>query len=131
MKTLFYTIGIALAFGGLISSCQPDYIEDTENIETDTITFRGLTASRDSACMYDTVVISADAEGENLNYKWQRAKGSLVPLKEDPSKAYFWGCFTCVGWLTVSCTVYDEYGSYTKDIEVFVKKCRRAKESEK
>lgn len=104
----------------LFTSCQDDYIEDYDDIETELITFEGITASRDSACMFDTIVLSAQASGENLDYKWQRARGSLVQLPEDPSKAYFWGCVTCVGDLTVTCTVSNEHGQYTKDVTVFV-----------
>lgn len=119
-----YIVGMFFVFL-IVPSCQPEYMDETEDVATDTIEYIGLTASRDSACMYDTIVLIAEAEGNNLNYKWQRAKGSLVPVKGEPYKAYFWGCYTCVGWLTVSCTVSNEYGSYTKDIKVFVKSCRR------
>lgn len=120
MKSLLHTLCAVIIIGIAVTSCQPSYMEDTEDVETSTIEFRGLTASRDSACMFDTIVLVADAAGENLQYEWQRAKGSLVPVKGEPNKAYFWGCHTCVGRLTVSCTVLNEHGSYTKDIDVFV-----------
>lgn len=120
MKSLLFALCIAIVIGITVAACQPSYMEDPEDKETSTIEFRVLTASCDSACMFDTIVITADAMGENLQYEWQRAKGSLVPVKGEPNKAYFWGCQTCVGRLTVSCTVSNEYGSYTKDIDVFV-----------
>ena len=120
MKSLLYTLGTVIIIGISATSCQPSYMEDPEDIETPTIEFRELTSSCDSACMFDTIVFVADAVGENLKYEWQRAKGSLVPVRNEPNKAYFWGCHTCVGRLTVSCTVSNEYGSYTKDIDVFV-----------
>lgn len=122
MKNLLYVIfallgvGIAIA----IASCQRSYMDETEDVETATIDFKSLTASCDSACMYDTIIITADVVGENLKYEWQRAKGSLVPIKGEPNKAYFWGCNTCIGRLTVSCTVSNEFGSYTKEVDVFV-----------
>lgn len=115
--SVFYLI---LMVGIAITSCQPSYMDDTEDIETSTIEFKDLTASRDSACMFDTIILIADVAGDNLKYEWQRAKGTLVPVKGEPSKAYFWGCPTCVGRLTVSCTVSNDYGSYTKDVNVFV-----------
>lgn len=117
MRSLLWLIP---ASGLLISSCQREYMESPEDIPTSTIEFTDITSSCDSACMYDSIVLHANARGENLKYEWQRAKGSLVQDKEDPSKAYFWGCFTCVGRLTVSCTVSNEFGSFTKEIDVFV-----------
>ncbi len=120
MKSLLYTLCTVMIIGLAVTSCQPSYMEDSEDVETSTIQFRGITASRDSACMYDTIVLTADAVGENLKYEWQRAKGSLVPVKGQPNKAYFWGCYTCLGRLTVSCTVSNDFGSYTKEIDVFV-----------
>ena len=117
MRKIFFIIFLA-AF--MLTCCQGDYIEYYVDIETELITFEGITASRDSACMFDTIVLSAHASGENLEYKWQRTKGSLVQVPDDPSKAYFWGCRTCVGDLTVSCTVLNEHGQYTKDVTVFV-----------
>lgn len=120
MKNLLLALGSVIMIGIIATSCQPSYMEEPEDTETSTIEFRDLTASRDSACMFDTIILAADAVGENLKYEWQRAKGSLVPLKDDPSKAYFWGCYTCVGRLTVSCTVSNDLGSYTKKVDVFI-----------
>ena len=101
-------------------SCQRNYIDSDEDIYTETIDFHEITASCDSACMFDTILITAHATGENIYYRWQAPKGSLVPVKGDPSKAYFWGCQTCVGRLTIYCTVYNTHGSFTKSIDVFV-----------
>lgn len=67
-----------------------------------------------------TVVVRAIASGEDLHYKWQKNKGSLVPKPEEENVAYFWGCTTCTGWLTISCTVYNAHGAYTKEVEVYV-----------
>lgn len=115
---LFPVITVALLL--LSSSCQEDYIMEIEDKPTDLIEFTGITASKDSACMFDTIVLTAIAKGENLKYTWQRAKGSMVGVKGEPDKVYFWGCQTCCGDLTVSCTVENEHGAYTKEIRVFV-----------
>ncbi len=120
MKKIPFTIILLFLFACLLTNCQEAFFEEYADIETERISFDGITASRDSACMFDTIVLSAHASGDNLNYKWQRTRGSLVPLPDDPSKAYFWGCQTCVGDLTVTCTVSNEHGQYTKDVTVFV-----------
>ncbi len=101
-------------------SCQRNYIESEKDIYTESIDFQKLTASCDSACMFDTIVIKAHAIGEDIQYHWEAPKGSLVPIKDDPSKVYFWGCQTCVGRLTIYCTVHNTHGSFTKNIDVFV-----------
>lgn len=117
MQKLIYVISI-LSF--TLVSCQREYMDFVDDAPTSTIEFVSITSSCDSACMYDTIILYANAHGDNLKYEWQRAKGSLVPVKDDPSKAYFWGCHTCVGRLTVNCTVSNEFGAYTKEIDVFI-----------
>lgn len=97
MRNVLTITILAIVLPIIIISCQKDYIEDFNDIETESIVFEGITASRDSANMFDTIILTAVAKGENLQYKWQRAKGTLIPFNDDPSKAYFWGCPTCIG----------------------------------
>lgn len=104
----------------ILVSCQKEYFDENLDNPTDKIKYISLTASQDSAKMYEPVIITAVAEGENLKYKWQKNKGSLV--LESDNVAKFWGCPTCLNWVTVSCTVSNEYGSETKEIKVFVKR---------
>lgn len=117
-NAIFLTAASALLCMG--SSCQEEYITEIEDKPTDTIDFYGITASRDTVCMFDTIVLSANAKGENLRYRWQRVKGSMASVKGEPDKVYFWGCQTCCGDISISCTVENEYGAYTKDVRVFV-----------
>lgn len=104
----------------LFISCQKEYFDENLDNPTDKIKYISLTASKDSAKMFEPITITASAEGENLNYKWQKNKGSLVLESENVAK--FWGCPTCLYWVTVSCTVSNEYGSETKEIKVFIKR---------
>lgn len=120
MKTTPLFLWIIFFAFSLFTGCQREYFEETEDKPTETIDFVSLVASKDSAYMFDTIVIRANVKGEGIQYKWQKNKGSLVPVKGDPSSAYFWGCPTCTGWLTVECTAFNEYGSYTKNIQVYV-----------
>lgn len=117
-KTFEILAGALMVLG--LASCQEDYMEEQVDVPTDKIEFEGIVASKDSACMYDTIVLHARAKGEHLDYQWQRAKGTLVVAKDDPSKAYFWGCTTCLGTLTIYCTVANSYGAYTKEVKVFI-----------
>lgn len=117
-STLLFTTAIALS-SILFVSCQKEYFDKSLDKPTDKIKYISLTASQDSAKMYEPVIITAFAEGENLKYKWQKNKGSLVLESENVAK--FWGCPSCLNWVTVSCTVSNEYGSETKEIRVFVK----------
>ena len=117
MKKMIYLIIPALIS---LTACQPEYFEMTEDIPTETINFERLEVSKDTAYMFDTIVVKAIASGESLNYKWQKNKGTLVPKADEPNIAYFWGCPTCTGWLTISCTVSNEFGSYTESINVYI-----------
>lgn len=72
-KLLFFSI-LTVPLISVTTSCQEDYIKEFEDKPTETIEFTGITASRDSACMFDTIVLTANAKGENLKYTWQRAK---------------------------------------------------------
>lgn len=120
MRNVLTITILAIVLPIIIISCQKDYIEDFNDIETESIVFEGITASRDSANMFDTIILTAVAKGENLQYKWQRAKGTLIPFNDDPSKSYFWGCPTCIGDITVSCTVSNESGQYTKEKNLYI-----------
>lgn len=73
----------------LFCACQREYIDDIQDVPTDLIHFISLTASQDSALMYEPVTITAIAEGENLTYFWQKNKGSLVRERENIAR--FWG----------------------------------------
>lgn len=117
-KSYFLILIFLLLF--VFVGCQREYFEEYEDRPTETIHFDELEVSKDTVFMFDTVVVRAIASGEDLHYKWQKNKGSLVPKQDDESVAYFWGCTTCTGWLTISCTVYNEYGAYTKEVEVYV-----------
>jgi hypothetical protein len=115
--TALLTAAIAVS-SGLFISCQKEYVEQIPDKPTDKINYISLTASQDSAKMFEPVIIRAVAEGKNLQYKWQKNKGSLV--LENDSTARFWGCPTCLNWVTVSCTVSNEYGWETKEVKVFI-----------
>lgn len=110
---------IIVVLPALFISCQKEYFDENIDNVTDQIKYISLTASQDSAKMYEPVIITAIAEGENLEYKWQKNKGSLVLEADNVAK--FWGCPTCLNWATVSCTVSNEYGSETKEVKVFIK----------
>lgn len=119
MKTFPFLL-IMFLLSGVLFSCQREYYEEVGDVPTETIDFISLTASKDSAYMFDSITIHAKAEGENLEYKWRKNKGSMVYVPGDKSSVYFWGCPTCTGWTTVSCTVENEYGSYTKEIKLYI-----------
>lgn len=103
-------------------SCQKEYVDDIQDNPTEKINYISLEASQDSANMWEPIIITAVAEGENLQYKWQKNKGSLVVEEGSGNVAKFWGCPTCLNWASISCTVSNEYGSETKEVSVFIRK---------
>lgn len=119
MKSTFLWKTAIVVSAFLFFSCQKEYVDENIDRPTDQIDYISLTVSQDSAKMFEPVIITAIAEGENLKYKWQKNKGSLVLESENVAK--FWGCTTCLNWISISCTVSNEYGSETKEVKVFVK----------
>lgn len=120
MKPTALLITTIIGLFCLLISCQKEYFDKNTDVPTDKIDYISLTASQDSAKMFEPIIITATAKGENLKYKWQKNKGSLVLESENVAK--FWGCPTCINWVTVSCTVSNEYGSETKEVKVFIKR---------
>lgn len=118
MKQIIQTT-IIVIMSSFFMSCQKEYFDETTDSPTDKINYISLIASQDSAKMYEPVIITATAQGENLKYKWQKNKGSLV--LESGNIAKFWGCPTCLNWVTVSCTVSNAHGSETKEVKIFIK----------
>lgn len=117
-RTKYLSIIAAIASAAQIISCQKVYVDETPDIPTDKIDYISLTASQESAKMFEPIIIKAVAKGENLEYKWQKNKGSLV--LDNDSTARFWGCPTCLNWVTISCTVSNQYGRETKEVKVFI-----------
>lgn len=63
----------------------------------------------------DTTNITVVATGENLNYKWECNHGTLHG--SGPTVQYMAGeC--CVGLNTITCTVYNDTSSISKDINI-------------
>ena len=66
-KSYFLILIFLLLF--VFLGCQREYFEEFEDLPTETILFDRLEVSKDTAFMFDTVVVRAIASGEDLHYK--------------------------------------------------------------
>jgi hypothetical protein len=69
----------------------------------------------------DPAVITCDATGGNLDYTWEVDLGDIFPLKSDNSVVRFSASPCCLGKKIIKCTVTNDKGSETKNIEIFIK----------
>ncbi len=102
----------------VLFSCKKEYIEDPEDT-SESIEFVSLEASTYSAKVWDTIFIKATVIGDSLEYKWQKNSGSMVKT-DKPNEVIYWGCYSCVGKNTITCTASNSTGEKTKSVEVEV-----------
>ena len=67
----------------------------------------------------DTCKVFVNADG-NLEYTWEVDLGDIFPLKSDNSQVRFSGSPCCIGKKLIKCTVTNDKGSDTKNIEIFI-----------
>lgn len=114
MKINYLIILTILAI--LFFSCgknNDDIIEDT----TDQISIDSLTASFYTVKAWDTTTINCYATGIDLVYAWEcdhgNFNGSGTQIKYAAGEC-------CVGINTISCTVSNEFGQVSDDIQIEV-----------
>ena len=108
---------VLIMFSVVFSSCQkeagPPPPDPTPNLALDSIV-----ASKYNIIIYEEILITVYAQGQNLNYQWKTNHGSMVGL--DSVTAKYWACYSCIGDNIVECTVSNEYGAITDTIVVHV-----------
>lgn len=104
----------------LCVSCQREFVDEIIDKPTDKIQYISLTASQDTAKMFEPITITANVIGENVRYVWQRDKGTLIVQKGKGNVVQFWGCPTCLNWVTVYCTAVNEHGTVTRSVNLFI-----------
>jgi hypothetical protein len=70
----------------------------------------------------DPTVITCQAEGGSLEYKWEVDLGDIFPLTTDNSKVRFTGSPCCIGEKYIKCTVTNDKGSITQIITILIEK---------
>ncbi len=87
--------------------------DPTPNLALDSIV-----ASKTNIIIYEEILITAYARGQNLTYQWKTNHGSMVGL--DSVTAKYWACYSCIGDNVVECTVSNDYGAITDTIVIHV-----------
>ncbi|MDY0104102.1 MAG: hypothetical protein RBS07_14295 [Lentimicrobium sp.] len=89
------------------------FVEPSVNLSLDSIT-----TTKKHIIVWEEILITAHARGENLEYQWRTNHGSM--LGRDSATVRYWGCPTCVGLNTVECVVTNSFGSVSDTIMIQV-----------
>lgn len=91
----------------------PVYVEPGVDLALDSIT-----TTKKTIIVWEEILVTAHARGENLSYKWQTNHGSMIG--KDSVTVRYWGCPSCEGYNTIECEVTNEFGTVTDTIMVQV-----------
>ena len=110
-----YLIAVLLTIG-IFAACQKESVP----IAIDTTTPQIVSLTTNKADIQfggsDPAILTCDATGGNLSFKWEVDLGDLFAIKEDNSVVRFTGSPCCVGKKYIKCTVSNDKGSDTKTI---------------
>ncbi|MCB2218749.1 MAG: hypothetical protein KQI35_00025 [Bacteroidetes bacterium] len=110
-----YIIVITTIFSGLIA-CEKDKDQKPSDT-TDQITIDSLIASLYSVKAWDTATITCYANGIDLVYSWECDHGNF---NGGGTQIKYAAGECCIGLNTITCTVSNETGQVTKDIQIEV-----------
>lgn len=102
----------------LMTGCEQDEEDMPEPEPTVNLAIDSITTPKKHIVMFEEILVTAHARGENLQYLWETNHGSM--LSKDSITVRYWGCYSCVGLNTIQCTVSNEFGSITDTIMVQV-----------
>jgi len=102
----------------LLNACDKNQEATPEPEHTINLALDSITTTKKHIVMFEEILVTAHARGENLQYFWETNHGSM--LSQDSITVRYWGCFSCVGLNTIQCTVSNEFGSISDTIMVQV-----------
>ena len=110
---------LLIASALLLNSCdQDDEAPEPEPEPSINLALDSITTPKKHIVMFEEILVTAHARGENLQYFWETNHGSM--LGKDSVTVTYWGCPSCIGLNTIQCTVTNEYGSVSDTIMVQV-----------
>ncbi len=101
-----------------LASCDQNEEEMPEPEPTINLALDSITTPKKHIVMFEEILVTAHARGENLQYFWETNHGSM--LGKDSVTVRYWGCPSCIGLNTIQCTVSNEFGSISDTIMVQV-----------
>lgn len=110
---LFFVITLVISLAACKKEEQKPNVQPSANLSLDSIT-----TTKKHIAVWEEILITAHAKGENLKYQWRTNHGSM--LGRDSATVKYWGCNTCVGLNTVECTVTNSFGSVSDTIMIQV-----------
>jgi len=111
-------IFLIISCGLLICGCSKNEEESTEPEPTVNLALDSITTPNKHFEIFEEILVTAHARGENLQYLWETNHGSM--LGKDSVTVTYWGCPSCIGLNTIQCTVSNKFGSISDTIMVQV-----------
>lgn len=108
---------LLMACSLLLNNCDQDN-EEPEPEPSVNLALDSITTPKKHIVMFEEILVTAHARGENLKYFWETNHGSM--LGKDSITVRYWGCASCIGLNTIQCTVSNEYGSVSDTVMVQV-----------
>ncbi len=109
----FALIMLSVVFTACQKEAEPPPPDPTPNLAFDSIV-----ATKTNIIIYEEILITAYARGQNLTYQWKTNHGSMVGL--DSVTAKYWACYACIGDNVVECTVSNEFSAISDTIVIHV-----------
>jgi hypothetical protein len=109
----FALILLSVVFTACQKEAEPPPPDPTPNLALDSIV-----ATKTNIIIYEEILITAYARGQNLTYQWKTNHGSMVGL--DSVTAKYWACYACIGDNVVECTVSNEFSAISDTIVIHV-----------
>lgn len=110
---LFLLITCSIVFASCQKETEPPPPDPTSNLALDSII-----ATKKTIVLWEEILVTAYAKGENLTYIWKTNHGSMLGVNSTTVR--YWACFSCEGYNTIECTVSNEFGSISDTIMVMV-----------
>lgn len=109
---LFIAI-LVFCFAACKKEEQKPVVEPSVDLALDSIT-----TTKRHIIVWEEILITAHARGENLNYQWRTNHGSMIG--RDSATVRYWGCHSCIGLNTVECVITNSFGSVSDTIMIQV-----------
>ena len=109
-----YIVSILILASSLMISCEKDEIAQ---VVSDKIQIDSLTATFYTVKAWDSTLIKCYATGDSLTYSWEADHGNF---NGSGTQIKYAAGECCVGINTITCTISNETGYASKDIQIEV-----------
>lgn len=110
---IFLMAVLVVSFAACNKEEEKTFVDPSVNLSLDSIT-----TTKKHIVVWEEILVTAHARGENLKYQWRTNHGSMIG--RDSVTVKYWGCHSCIGLNTIECVVTNSFGSVSDTIMVQV-----------